>query len=315
MFALRKLIEKCHEQHQQLHLIFVDLVKAFDTVNRQLFWSLLAKIGIPTKIINIIKSFHDGMNAKVSIGGELKDSFEVSSGLRQGCIMAPALFILVFAFVLRKSHQLIPDFGIDIRHKLDGRLFNLRRLKAKSATTMRLSDFLYADDAAHGTTSPDSLQNAATALNTTCKEWGLITSKPKTEVMHINCDDPPPICIDEFELKRANKLAYLGGDIADNGSLVPEIKKRISRAAYTFRSLASRCWDRTGLSINTKLIVYKAIVLPTLLYGSETWPSLARQVRMLEAFHQRSLPRLLKIRWWRHITNTEVLVRAKCTTI
>ena len=190
MFALRQLIEKCHEQHQQLHLIFVDLVKAFDTVNRPLLWSLLAKIGIPTKIINIIKSFHDGMNAKVSIGGELTDSFEVSSGLRQGCIMAPALFILLFAFVLRKSHQLIPDFGIDIRHKLDGRLFNLRRLKAKSATTMRLSDFLYADDAAHGTTSPESLQDAATALNTTCKEWGLTISKPKTEVMHINCDDP-----------------------------------------------------------------------------------------------------------------------------
>ena len=121
----------------------MDLVKAFDSVNRPLMWNLLLKIGIPSKIVNIIKSFHEGMMAKVSIDGELTEAFEVISGLRQGCILAPALFILFFSYVLCRAHQSMPDFGIDIRHRIDGDLFNLRHLKSKSrTTTTRLCDFL-----------------------------------------------------------------------------------------------------------------------------------------------------------------------------
>ena len=41
----------------------VDLTKAFDTVNREGLWSILAKLGCPAKFISIIRSFHDGMKA------------------------------------------------------------------------------------------------------------------------------------------------------------------------------------------------------------------------------------------------------------
>ena len=82
MFALRQLLEKCREQHQELHLIFVDLVKAFDTVSRATLWQLLLRIGIPPKIVNIIRSFHEGMQAQVLVDGDMTEPFEVSSGLR-----------------------------------------------------------------------------------------------------------------------------------------------------------------------------------------------------------------------------------------
>ena len=96
MFALRQLLEKCSEQYQELHILFVDLVKAFDTVNRQLMWGLLLKIGIPAKVVNIISSFHDGMQARISIGGVFTKPFGVSAELKQGCILAPTLFVLFF---------------------------------------------------------------------------------------------------------------------------------------------------------------------------------------------------------------------------
>ena len=255
------------------------------------------------------------MQVKVSVGGEFTEPFKVSSGLRQACILAPALFILLFSYLLRRAHQPMPDFSIKIRHKLDGKLFNISRLKTKSATTSTLDDFLYANDARLATRTHESLQNGATVLNNTCNEWGLKFSKPKTEVMHVQCEDPPDTTIDDFTLKKAHKFNYLGGDLTEDGNLEPQIKKRISRAAFTFRSLATRCFDRKGLSSNTKIAVYKAIILPTLLYGSETWPTLQHHIHMLEAYHQRSLRRLLKVKWWQHVTTTEVLKRAKCTTI
>ena len=152
----------------------------------------------------------------------------------------------------------MPDFGIDICHRIDGDLFNLRRLKSKSrTTTTRLSDFLYADDAALGTTTQESLQNATTALNSSCTSWGLTISKPKTEVMHVQCADPLPTKINDFELKKVHKFTYLGGDLIDHNDLGPEIKERISRAAFTFCSFSTRCFHCKGLSTNTKLTVYQ----------------------------------------------------------
>ena len=113
----------------------------------------------------------------------------------------------------------MPDFSIKIRHKLDGKLFNIRRLKTKSATTSTLDDFLYANDARLATRTHESLQNGATVLNNTCNEWGLKFSKPKTEVMHVQCEDPSDTTIDDFPLKKAHKFTYLGGDLTEDGNI------------------------------------------------------------------------------------------------
>ena len=43
IFVARQLQEKCREQHQDVYLAFVDLTKAFDTVNRDLLWNILRK--------------------------------------------------------------------------------------------------------------------------------------------------------------------------------------------------------------------------------------------------------------------------------
>ena len=74
--------------------------------------------------------------------------------------------------------------------------------------------------------------------------------------------------------------------------------------------LEKRVWDNSLLTINTKMKVYQACVLSTLLYGSETWTLYSRQERRLNAFHMRCLRRLLGITWQDRITNAEVLSRA-----
>ena len=61
VFAIRQLQEKCVEQHQDLHLLFIDLTKAFYTVNRAALWAILSKLGCPPRFVQIIRSFHDGM--------------------------------------------------------------------------------------------------------------------------------------------------------------------------------------------------------------------------------------------------------------
>ena len=63
-------------------------------------------------------------------------------------------------------------------------------------------------------------------------------------------------------------------------------------------------------SDNTKLKVYRLVVLPTLLYACETWTVYQRHAKRLNHFHTSCLRKLLKIKWQDRIPDTEVLKRA-----
>lgn len=80
IFAARQLQEKCHEQNRDLYIAFIDLLKAFETVNRELLWTVLQKFGVPPTFINILRSFHDGMLACVLAGGQNSDFFFCRGG-------------------------------------------------------------------------------------------------------------------------------------------------------------------------------------------------------------------------------------------
>ena len=69
-------------------------------------------------------------------------------------------------------------------------------------------------------------------------------------------------------------------------------------------------WDRSGIRIDTKLKVNKAVVLPTLLYACETWIVYLRHTKWLNHFHTSCHRKLLKIKWQDRIPDTEVLKRA-----
>ena len=70
--------------------------------------------------------------------------------------------------------------------------------------------------------------------------------------------------------------------------------------------LSKRVWENK-LTTNTKMSVYNACVLSTLLYGSETWTRYTRQERCLNSFHLCCLRRILGITWQERVPNTEGL--------
>ena len=87
IFVARQLQEKCRQQHQDLYMAFVDLTKAFDTVNRDLLWNILCKFGCPPTVIAILLRFHTGMCAQVVMAGSQFSSFPVEVGVKLGCVL------------------------------------------------------------------------------------------------------------------------------------------------------------------------------------------------------------------------------------
>jgi len=105
-------------------MLFTDLTKAFDSVNRQGLWLILHKIGCSNKFINVIRSFHEGMKGQVIESGVLSYLFGISNGTRQGCILAPLLFCIFVAMMLLVAFKDC-DLDIPIQSRADGSVFNL----------------------------------------------------------------------------------------------------------------------------------------------------------------------------------------------
>ena len=101
IFTLRNIIEQSTEWQRTLYVNVVDFAKAFDSVHRHSLWKLLRAHGIPTHLVEIIKSFYDNFTCCVGDGDIL---FEVHTGVRQGCVMSKFLFNLVVELD-RASHH------------------------------------------------------------------------------------------------------------------------------------------------------------------------------------------------------------------
>ena len=101
MSTVRRLQELGRKARVPLSLCFIDLQKAYDSVDRTLLWQVLARFGVPPQLIRVIRHFHDGMRACVrNDDGVCSEWFEVAQGLRQGCVLAPLLFNILFAAML-----------------------------------------------------------------------------------------------------------------------------------------------------------------------------------------------------------------------
>ena len=86
--------------------------------------------------------------AHVRDNGQTSPNFPVSNGVKQGCVLAPTLFSMMYSAMLQDAFR-IERPGLDIRVRTDGGLFNLRRFKPKTKThIVRVCELLFADDCA-----------------------------------------------------------------------------------------------------------------------------------------------------------------------
>ena len=96
VLTARQLQVKCQEQNVDLHSTYVSLAKAFDTVSRDGLWRIMAKYGCSQKFIAIVPQLHDGMLARFQDSGEISQPFPISNRVKQGCVLAPTLFRIMF---------------------------------------------------------------------------------------------------------------------------------------------------------------------------------------------------------------------------
>jgi hypothetical protein len=84
IFLIRQLMEKCREQKKDLHMIFIDLEKAYDKVPRNVMWWALQKNKVSSKYITLIKDMYDNVVTSVRTSDEDTNDFPINIGPHQG---------------------------------------------------------------------------------------------------------------------------------------------------------------------------------------------------------------------------------------
>ncbi|BHF74341.1 hypothetical protein SprV_0501742600 [Sparganum proliferum] len=320
IFAARQLQEKCQEMRTHLYSTFVGLTKAFDTVNRERLWKIMQKFCCPERFIEMVRQLHDGMMARVTDNGAVSEAFAVTNGVKQGCVLAPTLFSLMFSVMLMDAYRDERPPGIRIAYRTDGQLLNQRRMHFQSrVSTTTVHELLFADDCALNTTSEEEMQRSMDLFSAACANFGLVINTQKTVVMH----QPPPNSatpptrrsVNGTQLQVVENFPYLGSTFSRNTKIDDEVADRISKASQAFGRLQSTITNRQGLQLSTKLKMYKSFILPTLLYGEETWTVYTKQARRLNHFHLSCLRRILRLNWQDRIPDTDVLERTGILSI
>ena len=287
--ALRIIVEQSLEWNSQLIVNFLDYEKAFDSIDRATLWKILRHNGIPEKMVHLIKSMYEGTSCRVVHDGQLTDSFDIKTGVRQGCLLSPFLFILAIDWLMKETTR-----G--------------RRNGIQWTPWTQLDDLDFADDLALLSHTREQMQEKTSVLNSLSRSVGLRIHPGKSKVLKIVSASKEQVEIEGNALEDVESFCYLGSIIDRDGGTTAEIKSRIGKAQAAFTSL-NKLWRTRDISLRTKLRIFNSNVKSVLLYGCETWNASQTCIKRIQVFINKCLRRLLKIRWTDKVTNEEVFRR------
>ncbi|BHF79614.1 hypothetical protein SprV_0702273500 [Sparganum proliferum] len=179
------------------------------------------------------------MMARVTDNGAVSEAFAVTNGVKQGCVLAPTLFSLMFSAMLMDAYR-DERPGIRIAYRTDGQLLNQRRMQFQSrVSTTTVHELLFADDCALNTTSEEEMQRSMDLFSAACANFGLVINTQKTVVMHQpppnsaiatapNAPPPPQISVNGTQLQVVENFPYLGSTLSHNTKIDDEVANRIS---------------------------------------------------------------------------------------
>jgi len=309
-FALKCVLHQVRAQGQEAWLVFIDLVKAFDSVDREAMCDILLKYGAPPSLVRVVRSMHRETRMKM-FAGEEEIAFESKIGVLQGAAASPVIFLFVVAAWFETMDW--PSEPVFIRSNdgedqppssgdgIDAVLHDFVTGQASGSTDgllARIRDFLYADDAALLWLSRQAAKEGMTAVVAHGKRWGLevhvaptANDPSKTEflvipppILHPNHRahyDRSPIKIGDAWITHAfvklrgtifpGVFKYLGSYITEDLREDFDVDERIAGASRAFGRFKKVIFKNGALSIEAKARAFTAFVLSILFYQSECW--------------------------------------------
>ena len=299
IFTLKMIMEKSREHNKPLFMCFVDIQKAYDSVNRELLWQICKHYGLAAKTVRMLQLLYKDTKAQVRINGELSDSFNIDTGVVQGGIPSCILFNILFDFIMRRVMDKVKQMGVS-GMKLAYGNNDFHHTDRDKYEEFELLTLMYADDLVMMCDNSLDLEIFIRTFEQVTQEFGLTMSIKKTCIMSLKqlqedgsrrilkgqevASTGTPIDIRNQTIETVDQFSYLGFHINREQSMEDEIETRLSKAASAFNMLRHVIWHRKVMSVEAKLRIFRTCVLPVLLYGSEVWTTTVESAGVIQKF-------------------------------
>ena len=247
------------EDGQNFDVIFTDFSKAFDSVPHERLFVKLKSLGIRGDILQWVKSFLRGRTQCVSVDGKKSSWKDVLSGIPQGSVLGPILFVIF-----------INDMPLEVK-------YNICKL--------------FADDCKLFGIVKDRVQNTMQSDLTKLEDWSTIWQLPfnanKCKVMHFGKSNPKHIYqLNGHELETTDSEKDLGVMVDNNLKFHVHTSFATKKANQILGVIKKTFKTRDAFTIST---LYKSLVRPHLEYGNVIWgPHYAGDKKMIESVQRRA---------------------------
>ena len=289
IFVLRQILEQAAEWNSNLYVLFIDFEKAFDSLHRETLWKILRGYGFPMKIVNIIQMLYRDFHFKVICGNQLTDSFKIQTGVKQGCILSPSLFVVAMDWLMRQTNE-GQNRGV------------------QWTPTSSLEDLVFADDISILSSRHRDIQDKSDRLTTLASQLGMNIQVEKTKIMKMNTNNSEPVIINNQYIEEVDEFTYLGSKVSTDGDSGKDVQTRLAKANQAFGSL-NAVWKSKQLRVKTKIRIFKSNVLSVLLYGSECWKMTKEICKKLDTIQTKCLRRIRRV-FWQRKSETKTYSRA-----
>ena len=198
IFAPMQVMEKHREMQKELHMVLIDLGKAYDRVPRQEVWRCLRGQRVPEKYVRLVKETHEDARTQVKTRIGLTGKITVRVGLHQGSLLSPYLFDMILD---------VMGWGI----------------KEQPPWCMLFAD----DDIVLCSTRRDHVERKLEEWRRAMEERGLQISRKKTDYLGCNEHQYAEIHLQGEIVKRVKTSTYMGSTLAEDGELNAEVTHRV----------------------------------------------------------------------------------------
>ena len=241
-----------------LYFAFIDFKKAYDSIDRKRLIEVLIRFKINPKVINLIVQMYEGDKTTIKLG-KMKQTVEVTGGIRQGCSISTLLFKLVTFTMIE-----------DLRSKADR--YKIRKYENNS--------LWLADDATIIAKDEETLIKALEILEETGRKNGLELSEEKTRIMRIRGPGDGDR-IGRFKVEKEAK--YLGIQIGGKGRNIFHAENKIwlEKAEKRANIVLSQIRKSADRVIVGKAI-WKMMAVPALMFGRTVVTSTKTSIEKLQ---------------------------------
>lgn len=254
---LRDLTYYVQSNNVALTVAGMDLEKAFDKVNHAFLFHCLLRLGIPEEVVEVFKSFYDGIESQVLVNGKLSEPVLIRSGVRQGCPLSPIFFICVMEPLLRRiqADKMLKGFFLP------------------GGDGLRLKSMCYMDDICVFCSTQADLNRLDLQLRIFSGVSGLKVNWGKSSICNLSGRD----AIVSDKIPRVASIKILG--VSFERDMLNDVNPK-----WACEKIQKKVdfWKLRSLTLTGKILIIKSVLLPLLLYYAVVFPFNVRWCKKIE---------------------------------